>query len=182
MTRILLAEHSPHAQRMAERILRDEGYTVITVSDGDTAMLRLKDAKPQLILADVALSGRSGYQICEFVRSEPEYFGTAVVLTFGALESVDDEAVKRVNADGVLRKPFAASELLGMAASHLKAEQASYIADRTDAGEKAMRPVRPVVVLDPDQVRAAVTVALDEALEPMIERVTERVMAMLGKK
>ena len=90
MTRILLAEHSPHAQRMAERILRDEGYTVITVSDGDTAMLRLKDAKPQLILADVALSGRSGYQICEFVRSEPEYFGTAVVLTFGALESVDD--------------------------------------------------------------------------------------------
>jgi hypothetical protein len=45
-----------------------------------------------------------------------------------------------------------------------------------------MRPTRSVVVLDPDQVRAAVTVALDEALEPLIDRVTQRVIAALGKK
>jgi CheY-like chemotaxis protein len=167
---------------MAERILREEGYTVITVSDGETAMLRLKDSKPNLILADVALNGHTGYQICEFVRSNAEYFGTAVVLSFGALQRVDDEAVKRVNADGVLRKPFEASELLGVAARYAEAERESYVVDRSEAGEKAMRPSRAVVVLDPDQVRAAVTVALDEALEPLIERVTERVMAALGKR
>jgi CheY-like chemotaxis protein len=182
MTRILLAEHSPHAQRMAERILRDEGYTVITVSDGDTAMLRLKDAKPQLVLADVALSGHTGFQICEFIRSDPQFFGMAVVLTFGALETVDQEAVKHVNADGVLRKPFEASELLDLVSRYVKPESVSYIADRTQSGETAMRPTRSVVVLDPDQVRAAVTVALDEALEPLIERVTARVVAALAKK
>ena len=43
MSRILLADHSPHAQRMGERILRDEGYEVATVTDGETALLRLKD-------------------------------------------------------------------------------------------------------------------------------------------
>ena len=40
MNRVLLADDSPHAQRMGERILREEGFEVITVSDGDTAMLR----------------------------------------------------------------------------------------------------------------------------------------------
>jgi CheY-like chemotaxis protein len=182
MTRILLAEHSPHAQRMAERILREEGYTVITVSDGDTAMLRLKDANPRLVLADVALRGHSGFDICTFVKTEPDFAGTAVVLSFGALETVDDEAVKRVRADGVLRKPFEASDLLEMAARYAPATRESYIVNRTEAGEKAMRQARPVVVLDPDQVRAAVTVALDEALEPLIDRVTERVIAALGQR
>ena len=52
MSRILLADDSPHAQRMGERILRDEGHEVITVSDGKVAMLRLQDASPDLIIAD----------------------------------------------------------------------------------------------------------------------------------
>jgi CheY-like chemotaxis protein len=53
MSRILLADDSPHAQRMGERILADEGYQVVTVSDGDTALLRLEDVNPDLVLADV---------------------------------------------------------------------------------------------------------------------------------
>ena len=181
MSRILLAEHSPHAQRMAERILRDEGYTVITVSDGDTAMLRLKDAKPQLVLADVVLSGHTGFQLCDFVKTNADFASTAVILTFWALERVDNEAVQRVKADGVLRKPFEASELLRVSAQYAKAIADSHITDRTEAGEQATRPTRSVVVLDLDQVRAAVTLALDEALEPLIERVTTRVMTALSK-
>ena len=54
MSRILLADDSPHAQRMGERILRDEGYEVVTVSDGDSALMRLEDVDPDLVLADVA--------------------------------------------------------------------------------------------------------------------------------
>ena len=61
MSRILLADHSPHAQRMGERILRDEGFEVATVTDGETAVLRLKDLAPDMILADISLPSRSGY-------------------------------------------------------------------------------------------------------------------------
>lgn len=184
MTRILLAEHSPHAQRMGERILREEGYTVTTVSDGETAMLRLKDVKPQLVLADIGLKGFSGLEICDFVKTHAESTGMRVVLTIGALELLDDAAVARVRADGVLRKPFEASALLEMAARFTSAPaRDSHITDRTEAAETAVRPARSVVVLDADQVRAAVTVALDETLEPLIERVTERVLAALaGRK
>jgi DNA-binding response OmpR family regulator len=184
MTRILLAEHSPHAQRMGERILREEGYTVVTVTDGETAMLRLKDVKPQLVLADIGLEGFSGFEICDFVKLHAESTGMRVVLTLGAMELLDDAEVARVKADGVLRKPFEASALLEMAARFTAAPpRESRMTDRTQAAETVLRPARSVVVLDADQVRAAVTVALDETLEPLIDRVTERVLAALaGRK
>src|SRR5579864_4833139 len=53
MSRILLADDSPHAQRMGERILREEGFEVVSLTDGNTTLLRLDDVDPDLILADV---------------------------------------------------------------------------------------------------------------------------------
>jgi CheY-like chemotaxis protein len=165
---------------MGERILREEGYSVVTVSDGETAMLRLQDVKPQLVIADIALNGFSGLQICGHIRNNSEYAGARVVLTVGALQLVDDKAVETSRADGVLRKPFEASALLETVARLIGAPTATtHIADRTESSEKALRPTRSVVVLDPDQVRAAVTVALDEGMDQLIDRVTGRVIAAL---
>lgn len=184
MTGILLAEHSPHAQRMGERILRDEGYHVTTVTDGETAMLRLNDLKPQLILADIGLKGFGGLSICEHIKASADLAGTRVVLTVGALELLDEQAVARVKPDGVLRKPFEAAALLDIAArfASLEAAESGIIVDRTDSADRVLRPTRSVVVLDPEQVRAAVTIALDEALQPLIDRVTERVLAALSAR
>ena len=109
MSRILLADDSPHAQRMGERILRDEGHEVITVSDGAVAMLRLKDAEPDLIIADISMPEISGYELCEYVKNNGS---VPVFLTAGAVEPIDGMEVDRVRADGVLRKPFEASLLL----------------------------------------------------------------------
>jgi CheY-like chemotaxis protein len=169
MSRILVADDSPHAQRMCERILRDEGHEVITVSDGAVAMLRLKDAQPDLIIADISMPEVSGYELCSYVKSNG---GTPVILTAGAVEPVDEAEVARVRADGVLKKPFEASALL---------ESIS----RFKAGSKpravaAGGPLRSVVVVDPDRVRAAVTVALDAAMPAMIEEITGRVLTALS--
>jgi CheY-like chemotaxis protein len=175
MSRILLADDSPHAQRMGERILRDEGHEVITVSDGLVAMLRLKDAQPDLIIADISMPEVSGYELCEYVKSNG---GAPVFLTAGAVEPVDEAEVSRVRADGLLKKPFEASlllEAIGRFASGKKR--------RTEPvnGAKA-KPATPrsVVVLDPDQVRAAVTVALDAALPGLIDEISARVLTALG--
>jgi len=182
MTRILFAEHSQHAQRMGERILRDEGYAVITVTDGETAAIRLKDVRPALVLADIKLPGYSGFELCELIKKDADLRETGVVLTAGALDTVDDAEVARVKADGLLRKPFEASALLEYASRFARDSQSSRTIDRTDASDRALRPARSVVVLDPEQVRAAVTVAMDEALEPLIDRVTERVLAALSAR
>ena len=91
MSRILLADHSPHAQRMGERILRDEGYEVVAVTDGETALLRLKDLAPSLILADISLPGRNGYEVCEYVKTSGKYPQTRVVLTAGPIAAFEEQ-------------------------------------------------------------------------------------------
>ncbi len=175
MSRILLADDSPHAQRMAERILRDEGHEVITVSDGLVAMLRLKDARPDLIIADISMPEVSGYEVCEYVKNNG---GEPVFLTAGAVESVDDSEVARVRADGVLKKPFEASLLLE-AVGRFGASKAQRPAASSKGPTANPGPPRAVVVLDQDQVRAAVTVALDAAMPGLVEEISARVLSAL---
>jgi len=185
MSRILLADDSPHAQRMGERILRDEGHEVITVSDGLVAMLRLKDARPDLIIADISMPEVSGYELCDYVKNNG---GAPVFLTAGAVEPVDEAEVARVRADGVLKKPFEASLLLAaigrfdLAARPPSRSPSNDAAPGKPAGNAANGAAFPrsVVVLDPEQVRAAVTVALDGALPALVDEISAKVMAALA--
>src|ERR1041385_5449390 len=112
MPRILLADDSPHAQRMGERILSEEGYEVVTVSDGDSALIRLEDVDPDVVLADAIMPKRSGYEVCQFIKMSPRHRRTRVLMTIGALESLDDELFRRVQPGGLWKNPFEASVLL----------------------------------------------------------------------
>lgn len=173
MSRILLADDSPHAQRMGERILRDEGHEVVTVSDGKVAMLRLEDAQADLIIADVSLPEVSGFEVCEYVKRSS---GIPVILTAGPVEAIDEAEVGRVRADGILRKPFEASALLesiGRFVNGHRKKTAVVVRSRTASP-------RSVAVIDAEQVRAAVTVALDAALPALVDQITDKVVAVLS--
>ncbi|MCE5308917.1 MAG: response regulator [Acidobacteriales bacterium] len=205
MSRILLADDSPHAQRMGERILREEGFEVVTVTDGETAMVRLADVDPNLILADVYLPGKSGYDICRAVKSDPRYRFTRVVLTAGALEPIDEEEARRAQADGILKKPFEASAVIETIRTLLEAAEfaremygekpAEIAATPPPAPEAAPEPLPPpppapdpeppaapppTPEVDSERVRAAVTLALEAALPAMIDEITDRVLIALG--
>jgi CheY-like chemotaxis protein len=174
MNRILLADDSPHAQRMGELILREEGYEVVTITDGATVLVRLHDVDPDLVLVDVTMPTKSGYEICEFVKSSPRHLHTRVVLIAGASEAVDEQEAKRVQADGVLKKPFEASLMLQAVKPLLEAAAAAK--DRSMPAGQA--PAGP----DPELIRAAVTIALDAALPNLIEEITRRVLTVLDTK
>ena len=186
MSRILLVDDSPHAQRMGERILTEEGFEVVTVSNADSALIRMDDVDPDVVLADTVMPGRSGYEICHFLKMSPRHRHVRVVLTAGVLEPLDDDQVKRVEADATLKKPFEASVLI--ATVKPLAERA--VQDRAQIGPAAEprvaapvnRTTTPfVTVVDAEQVRAAVTIALDAAMEKMVEEISRRVMAALQK-
>ena len=193
MSRILLADDSPHAQRMGERILREEGFEVVTVTDGQTALMRLADVDPDVVFADVSLPGRSGYDICREIKSSPRHKHVRVVLTAGLLEHFDDARAIGSRADAVLKKPFEASAVLGTlkplldAAVSERPDPASLPPDPAavpvrivgDLGAAAPAPLRS----DPEaeRVRAAVTLALDAAMPEMIDRITEKVLIALGR-
>src|SRR5690242_9583444 len=179
MSRILLVDDSPHAQRMGERILSDEGYEVVTVSNADSALIRLDDVDPDVVLADTVMPGRTGYEICQYLKMSPRHKHVRVILTAGVLESFDDDLLKRVEADSTLKKPFEATALLAAVKPLAEAAAAARTADpKVDrkAGTSAETPaVAPfVAVVDTEQVKAAVTIALDGAMESIVDEIARR--------
>src|SRR5580658_6330004 len=185
MSRILLADDSPHAQRMGERILREEGFEVVSLTDGDVALLRLADVDPDLILADVFLPGKSGLDLCRYVKNDPSQRHIRVVLTAGLLEPFDEEEAARAGCDAILKKPFEASKVLETIHPLVKEAQLArgLFADVLASAAATASANAPAAVhqeLDPERVRAAITLALDEALPAMIHEITERVLIALG--
>jgi len=193
---------------MGELILRDEGYEVVTVTDGETALLRLADVDPDVILADALLPSKDGYEICRYVKSQPRYRHAKVVLTAGALEPLDEAEAARIGADATVRKPFEASVLLQTVRTLIEAatqqraavaaqpvEEKSEGAPTVEAAEAAPAPTvsephTPVVAhtsassisgADAEEVRAAVTLALNEAFAEMADELAAKVVKYLQK-
>jgi CheY-like chemotaxis protein len=187
MSRILLADDSPHAQRMGERILREEGFEVVSLTDGDAALLRLADVDPDLILADVFLPGKSGMDLCRYVKNHPSFKHVRVVLTAGLLEPFDEDEARRAGCDAILKKPFEASKVVSTIDPLVKEAQlarglfADIIASAPPPEPAPPAPAPPPTPeIDPERVRAAITLALDAALPAMIQEITERVLIALG--
>jgi len=184
MSRILLVDDSPHAQRMGERILTEEGFEVVTVSNADSALIRLDDVDPDVVLADTVMPGRTGYEICQYLKMSPRHKHVRVILTAGVMETLDEAAVARVEADATLRKPFEATALIA-AVKPLAELAAQARAELSPAeGAAAQRKQAPtaapfVAVIDEEQVRAAVTVALDASMAVMVDEIARRVTAAL---
>ncbi len=190
MGTILLADDSPHAQRMGERILREEGFEVWSVADEPTALARLAVADPDLVIADVFLPGGGGLDLCRQIKKLHRHM--RVILTAGLLEPLDEEEARAAGCDAVLRKPFEASVAIGtirplvqeaklarglfgeaLAAVPPKPVSDALVADAPAAPVPALPP-------DPERIQAAVTLALDAALPSLVREITEKVLVALG--
>ena len=106
MSRILVADDNSNIQKMVALALKDEGIDVVAVGNGDAATRKIPDLRPDLVLADIFMPVRNGYEVCEFVNSVSRYMSTPVVLLVGAFDPLDEQETQRVRADGVLKKPF----------------------------------------------------------------------------
>jgi CheY-like chemotaxis protein len=104
--KLLLADDSVTIQKVVNLTFADEGIEVISVGDGDSAMEKILETAPDLIMVDVNMPGLNGYQICEKLRNNPTLMHTPVILLVGSFEPFDEEEAKRVGADDYLTKPF----------------------------------------------------------------------------
>jgi CheY-like chemotaxis protein len=181
--RVLLADDSAHAQRMGERILRDEGFDVVAALDAATARARLQDSDPDVLLVDVYLPGLSGYDLCRQVKSDAQHRHRPVILIAGLLEPLDETAAALAGADGTLKKPFEASVMIQLLrplvdqARHARGLFATAPAPPPADALPAAAAPPPV---DAERVRAAITLALDRALPNIIDEITEKVLLALG--
>jgi CheY-like chemotaxis protein len=110
---LLLADASVTIQRVIELTFSDEDVRVVAVGDGQQAIDRLSADPPDIVLADIGMSKRNGYDVAAFVKGQPALAGIPVLLLTGAFEKLDDAQVKASGADGVLVKPFEPSAVIG---------------------------------------------------------------------
>jgi len=187
MSTILLADDSPHAQRMGERILREEGFEVVSVADEAAALARLKDTDPDLVIADIFLPGGGGLDLCRHIKNFHRH--VRVILTAGLLEPLDTDEARKAGCDAVLRKPFEASVVMetirplvqearlarGLFSDALASAVPAPVSDALTTAASG-RPAPP----DPERVQAAITLALDAALPNLVREITEKVLVALG--
>ena len=104
--KLLLADDSVTIQRVIEMTFSGEDVQVLAVSDGEEAIARIAAEKPDIVLADIGMPKRSGYEVSAFVKGRPELAHIPVLLLAGAFEPVDEAKAKEAGCDGVLVKPF----------------------------------------------------------------------------
>jgi CheY-like chemotaxis protein len=109
---ILLADDSVTIQKVVGISFANEDVVLLTVDNGDDAVLRAREARPDLVLADIAMPGKDGYAVCEAVKNDPELAHVPVLLLSGTFETFDDERARQVRADGHITKPFEAQALV----------------------------------------------------------------------
>jgi CheY-like chemotaxis protein len=111
--KLLLADDSVTIQRVIELTFADEDVKVIAVGDGQTAIDRITADPPDIVLADVGMPARDGYEVAAFVKNTPDLAHIPVLLLTGAFEPVDEARASAVRCDGVLAKPFEPQLLIG---------------------------------------------------------------------
>src|SRR3712207_6372085 len=104
-SKILLADDSITIQKVVNLTFDDEGIEVVAVSNGDQAERKLGEVNPDLVLADIFMPGKNGYELCEFIKQSPRFSNVPVVLLVGAFEPFDLNEARRVGADDHLTKP-----------------------------------------------------------------------------
>ena len=109
--KILVVEDSPTTRRQITDILESEGYEVITAEDGEAALQLVREHHPELVVLDIVLPKKNGYQVCRNIKADPELAIKVMMLTAKDQEK-DRIWGQRQGADVYLSKPVDADELV----------------------------------------------------------------------
>jgi CheY-like chemotaxis protein len=109
--RVLIADDSLTIQKVVELTFADSNYRLTCVSNGRLALEKVREQAPDLILADVVMPEKNGYEVCEEIKRNPATASIPVVLLAGTFEPFDRERAQRLGCDAILSKPFDSREL-----------------------------------------------------------------------
>jgi len=104
--KILLADDSITIQKVIELTFSDEDFDVVTVGNGRLALEKVQEVRPDLVLCDIIMPEKDGYEVCDVIKKNPATAQIPVLLLTGAFEPFDQERANRVGCDGFLAKPF----------------------------------------------------------------------------
>src|SRR5437016_12625012 len=96
VVKILVADGNSNIQKMVGLALKDHGIDVVAVGNGEAAVRKISDIRPDLVLADVFMPVRHGYAVCQYVKAVPSMAHRPVMLLVGAFDPLDEQEAQRV--------------------------------------------------------------------------------------
>ncbi len=110
--KVLLADDSVTIQRVVKIILADGDYALQVADNGEVAFDKAQVDRPDIVLADVYMPGKNGYELCAAIKQEPTLAGVPVLLLSGTFEAFDESKALAAGADGWIAKPFESLALI----------------------------------------------------------------------
>jgi len=110
--KILIADDEPNIVTALEFLLARGGYEVLIARDGDEVLKALESARPDLVLLDIMMPVKSGYEICKRIRERPEWAHIKVVMLSAKGRDAEVNKGMAMGADLYVTKPFSTRELM----------------------------------------------------------------------
>ncbi len=165
---ILLADDSITIQKVIELTFSDEDFTLHTVGNGQKAIEEIRSVRPDIVLCDIIMPEKNGYEVCEFIKSSDDLSHIPVLLLTGAFEPFDQERARKAGCDGFLAKPFEPQTLISKVRELLTAAaQAPTV--QAPAAAKIAEPVPTPAMpepIPPAAMEQPPTVELSTVAEP----------------
>jgi DNA-binding response OmpR family regulator len=110
--KILIADDNEQIRESLASILEDEGYAMWTAKDGAEALRKAREIAPDILILDVMMPEKSGYEVCRTIKSDPDLKKTFVLMLSAKGQETEKERGREVGADEYFVKPFSPSELV----------------------------------------------------------------------
>lgn len=122
---ILLADDSLTIQKVVELTFADTPFTVVAVSSGDELLDKIPEVQPAVIISDIMMPGRDGYDVCQDIKSSPDTLHIPVILLSGTFEPLDRDRALAVGCSEILTKPFEARKLIDTVERLVRGQEAT---------------------------------------------------------
>jgi DNA-binding response OmpR family regulator len=109
---VLVVDDEPNIVLSLEFLMRQAGYDVRVARDGDSALAAIAERAPDLVLLDVMMPGRDGYEVCQAIRADPACASTRIVMLTARSREVEREKGLAMGADDYVTKPFSTRALV----------------------------------------------------------------------
>ena len=145
--KLLLADDSITIQKVVGIIFANEDYELTVVGNGNAALDSARQTKPDVVLVDALMPGKTGYEVCEEIRRDPLLRNTPLLLLTGAFEPFDEEKARRCGADDYISKPFESQHLIDKVKQLIELGRSRTVAEPAEAHVVAA-PQEPAPVMN----------------------------------
>ena len=110
--KILIVDDEPNIVMSLEFLLKKEGFQIDTAGDGDAALDKVKSFGPDLVLLDVMMPKKSGFEVCEILRADASLSNLRIIMLTAKGREVEREKGLALGADDYITKPFSTQEVV----------------------------------------------------------------------